>query len=125
MQDHEEELNVVDKQVNADSAAVETTPEPEPDVENPLGKMPNLSPRDRLLMSIDILSQGAWISMGFISNPGSGQIEKDLDKAKVAIDCVAFLAQKVESELDDSTQRELKSLVSNLQVNFVQLKSAS
>ncbi len=90
---------------------------------DPLKNLPNLSMRDRLLMSIDILNQGAWIAMGFISNPATGAIEKDLDKARIAIDCVAFLASKVESELDESTQRELKALVSNLQVNFVQQKS--
>jgi hypothetical protein len=85
--------------------------------------LPSLSVRDRLLMCIDILHQGAWISLGLIADPATGQIERDLDQAKAAIDSVAFLAGQVEHELDDVTRRELKSLVSDLQLNYVQQKN--
>jgi hypothetical protein len=88
-----------------------------------IGAMPRLNVRDRLLMCIDILNQGAWISLGLISDPASGSIETDLNQAKTAIDCVAFLAEKVEHELDESTKRELRSLVRDLQLNFVQQSS--
>jgi hypothetical protein len=83
------------------------------------GGVPKLAVVDRLLMCIDILHQSAWISMGLVSDPASGQIERNLSDAKIAIDCVAFLAGKLEGQMDDSTQREIKRLVSDLQVNFV------
>jgi hypothetical protein len=85
--------------------------------------LPSLSVRDRLLMCIDILHQGAWISLGLIADPATGKIEQDLDQAKAAIDSVAFLAGQVERELDDETRRELKSLVHDLQLNYVQQKN--
>ena len=82
--------------------------------------LPRLTVRDRMLMSIDILHQGAWISMGLIADPATGEIEKDLDAARIAIDCVAFLAEKIQDKLDDATKRELQNLVRDLRVNFVQ-----
>lgn len=88
-----------------------------------LGAMPRLNVRDRLLMCIDILNQGAWISLGLISDPTTGQVEKDLPQAKVAIDSVAFLAGKVELELDEETRRELRNLVRDLQLNYVEQSS--
>src|SRR4051794_4493955 len=46
-----------------------------------LGAMPRLNVRDRLLMCIDILNQGAWISLGLISDPATGKVEADLPQA--------------------------------------------
>ena len=89
----------------------------------PEAKLPSLSIRDRLLMSIDILHQGSWIAMGLIADPATGEIKRDLEQARIAIDCVGYLAAKVEPDLDDHTRRELKNLVSDLQINFVQQSS--
>ena len=82
--------------------------------------LPSLSVRDRLLMSIDILNQGAWISLGLIADPATGKIEKNLDSARIALDSVAFLVGKVEAEMDEQTRRELRRLVTDLQLNFVE-----
>src|SRR5689334_10534635 len=41
--------------------------------------LPKLDVRDRLLMCIDILNQGAWISLGLLSDPATGQVEPNLD----------------------------------------------
>ena len=86
-------------------------------------KLPSLSVRDRLLMSIDILHQGSWIAMGLVADPSTHEMKRDLEQARIAIDCVGYLASKVEPDLDDRTRRELKSLVSDLQINFVQQSS--
>lgn len=77
------------------------------------------SVQDRILMCIEILHQGAWIAMGLIANPVTGKIERDLAQARMAIDSVAFLAEKVEGDLDEATRREIKRVVSDLQMNFV------
>ncbi len=84
--------------------------------------LPTLTVRDRLLMSIDILHQGAWINLGLVADPGSGEILRDLDGAKLAIDSVAFLAGKLEGVVDDTTMREIRRLVSDLQLNYVNQK---
>ena len=81
--------------------------------------LPQLSIRDRIFMSIDILHQGAWIAMGLRADPATGEVEQDLESARLAIDCVTFLASKIQPELDDSTRREVKRIVSDMQLNFV------
>jgi hypothetical protein len=73
-------------------------------------------------MSIDILHQGAWMAMGLVADPSTGEIERNLEDAKIAIDAVAYLASQVEPNLDEPTRRELKRVVSDLQVNFVRQK---
>lgn len=85
----------------------------------PTGPLHRLTMRDRFLMCIDILNQGAWIAMGLVADPATQQIEKDLAGAREAIDAVAFLAERVQSQLDDSTRRELLGLVNDLRLNFV------
>lgn len=103
----------------ADSSPETDTP-PDTSAAPPL---PRLTVRDRLLMCIDILHQGAWISMGLVTDPATGKIEKDMAQAQIAIDCVAFLAGKVEGMLDEQTQRELKNLLSDLRINYVQQRN--
>lgn len=135
-EEEQEGFTFVDKRrVNADAetpTAQQTEPEaddpaspsPEADASAAAGHgLPSLSVRDRLLMSIDILHQGAWIALGLIADPATGQVQQELGQAKAAIDSVAFLAGQVEHDLDDETRRELKNLVSDLQLNYVQQKS--
>lgn len=62
----------------------------------------------------------AWLRMGLIANPGTGQIERDMDQAKVAIDTVAFLAQQLEPTVAPQERLPLRALVSDLQINFVE-----
>ena len=83
------------------------------------GKLPHLSVMDRMLMCIDILHQGAWVALGLVADPATGQVEKDLESARAAIDGVAFLVEKIEPSLDENTRREVKRVVSDLQINFV------
>lgn len=62
----------------------------------------------------------AWLRMGLVANPGTGQIERDMNQAKVAIDTVAFLASQLEPVVAPEERLPLKALVSDLQVNFVE-----
>jgi hypothetical protein len=124
--EEESGFNVVDKRRSAEASAPAERPAPEAPAQSSGGEefdpanLPQLSIRDRLLMCVDILHQGAWIALGLISDPATGQVEEDLPQAKTAIDCLAFLAERLEPQLDESTQRELKNIVSNLRVNYVQ-----
>ena len=103
-------------------APTEDSAESEEDFEAEFGSqagLPHLSVRDRIFMSIDILHQGAWIAMGLRADPATGEVEQNLDDARIAIDCVTVLASKIEDVLDDATRRELKRIVSDLQMNYV------
>ena len=96
---------------------------PEPTTGQPSGspfQIPNLSSTDRILMCINWLHEGAWIALGLVHNPATDKIEQDLDGARAAIDCIVYLVSKAEPALDEATRRELKNLVRDLQLNFVQ-----
>jgi len=73
---------------------------------------------------IDILSSQAWQHLGLRVKPGSDKVEKDFKRASVAIDCIAFLIDKLEPVVSDSEKRKLRNLLTDLQINFVQLKSS-
>ncbi|MBC8103990.1 MAG: DUF1844 domain-containing protein [Cytophagales bacterium] len=62
----------------------------------------------------------AWLRMGLVANPGTGEIERDLPQAKIAIDTVTFLAMQLEPVVSPEERLPLKALVSDLQVNFVE-----
>jgi hypothetical protein len=66
------------------------------------------------------LGDQAWRMMGLVANPATGAVERDMAKAKLAIDCVQFLVDKVSPHLEEPRRRELRTLVTNLQINFVQ-----
>src|SRR4030042_1499741 len=71
---------------------------------------------------INILSAQAWQHMGLRLKPGANNIEKDLKRANTAIDCIAFLVNKLEPEIPENERRQLRNLLTDLQVNFVQVK---
>ena len=129
MPEEEEGFSVVDKRrVAQDEPAPQQTAESErfdeeegdySEFEPTPGALPQLSVRDRIFMSIDILHQGAWIAMGLRADPATGEVEQDLEAARIAIDCVVFLASKIENDLDDATRRELKRIVGDMQMNYV------
>ena len=62
----------------------------------------------------------AWLRMGLVANPATGEMERDLPQAKTAIDTVAFLATQLEPVVAPEERLPLKALVSDLQVNFVE-----
>ena len=68
---------------------------------------------------VGMLASSAWLAMGLQINPGTGKIEKDLAQARTAIDCVMALADRVTPHLDEAQRREMRGLISDLQINFV------
>lgn len=79
-----------------------------------------MTAEDIITMSIGLLQQQAWVSMGLVMDPTTKTVTKDLEQAKLAIDAVAALANLIAPGLEESVQRELRAMVSDLQVNFVQ-----
>ena len=74
-----------------------------------------------LSLFIGILSAQAWQHMGLRMKPGTDKVEKDFERARVTIDCVAFLVEKLEPRLPDAEKGKLRSLLADLQINFVRL----
>ena len=73
-----------------------------------------------LAMFLAELRALAWMRMGLISNPATGQFEKDMAQAKVAIDTAAFLAKQLEPTVPAEERLPLRAIVSDLQINFVE-----
>jgi len=128
----QDEFTVVDKRRTQSEGAGDEEQAPRSSADDPQshageGEIPlhRLTPRDRLLMCIDILMQGAWVCLGLRADPVTGKVEADLDHARVLIDSVDFLAERVRAELDDATQRDLKNAVANLQINYVRIRQES
>ena len=69
---------------------------------------------------INILSNQAWQHMGLRMKPGTDkEVEKDFERARVAIDCIASLIEKLEPHIPDAEKNVLRSLLADLQINFV------
>jgi len=74
---------------------------------------------------IGLLHGHAWQSMGLVVDPATNKTSKDLDQARIAIDCVAFMVEQLEAKVDDQERTQLQSLLSDLRVNFVQQSKPS
>jgi hypothetical protein len=62
----------------------------------------------------------AWQKMGLQPDFVTGEIVKDLDQARAAVDAAAALAALVEPRLDDDDRRRMQNLVRDLKINFVE-----
>ena len=83
-----------------------------------------LAIRDLVRIFIAELSMRAWIHMGLIANPTNNLIVKDLPQARLAIDCVAALFEKIAPSLTPAERDELQRMLTDLRLNFVQQSSA-
>jgi len=72
---------------------------------------------------IALLQGHAWQAMGLVPNPINNKIERDLDQAKVAVDCVAYLVQQLEPGAAPDELPGLRSLLSDLRINFARQRS--
>lgn len=83
-------------------------------------EVPAMTAEDIITMSIGLLQQQAWVNMGLVMNPATKAVTKDMEQAKLAIDAVAALVDLIAPRLEESVQRDLRAMVSDLQINFVQ-----
>lgn len=82
--------------------------------------LPPIGAREVVVFCINQLHEIAWSRMGLTPNPTSGTIARDLADARLAIDCVAALVQRLEPEAEPTMRRELQNMLANLRLNFVQ-----
>lgn len=84
----------------------------------PMGGLPDVY--SVLALFLQELRSLAWLRMGLVANPSTGQIERDLEQARIAIDTVEFLAKQLEPAVAPEERLPLKAMVSDLQINFVE-----
>jgi len=87
--------------------------------EEPTG-LPPVDVNSLLKSFVGLLGAHAWQWLGLVKNPLTGKVGKDLEQAKVAIDSISILIDQLDGKIDPAEQRELKCLLSDLQINFVQ-----
>ena len=69
---------------------------------------------------IMLLSEKAWRYIGLRVEPSTGKINKDLSKARVTIDCIISLVDKIEPSLDSKEIESLRRLITDLQLNYAE-----
>jgi len=69
-----------------------------------------------------MLQNSCWIHLGKISNPQTGKTEKNLAQAKVVIDILEMLKEKTKGNLDAEEEKLLKSVLTDLELNYVSEK---
>lgn len=68
---------------------------------------------------IALLQAHAWQSMGLLPNPATRTIAKDMEQARTAIDSIAALMPLMEGRIPGAEMRQLRTMLSDLQMNFV------
>ncbi|TFG93438.1 MAG: DUF1844 domain-containing protein [Candidatus Atribacteria bacterium] len=69
---------------------------------------------------ISMLSGKAWEYLGLIMNPETKEMNKDLKKAKIAIDTIAFLYDQTKDDLSSEDFKRVENLLANLRMNYVE-----
>jgi hypothetical protein len=73
---------------------------------------------------VPMLCSQAWIFMGKIANPLQHKITKDLKQARLALDCVIALLEKVDPFLTGDERAHLRQLVTELSINLMDTENA-
>jgi hypothetical protein len=97
-------------------AAAEGAPEPESPAPQSLAEIGVFG---ILRFTTSLLMQQAWIELGIQALPGM-EAQQNLPAARVAIDTLAFLVDKLQPDLDEAEKHELAAVVANLRVNYIQ-----
>jgi len=82
-------------------------------------KPAGLSRRDMFLALIHSFQSSAMQQMGKIPSPFSGQIERDLEQARLSIDMLEMLEERTSGNLTGEEARFLKHVLTELRLNYV------
>lgn len=72
------------------------------------------------MLAMSIASSAA-MSMGLAPHPQSGETSKDKNMARFNIDLLVMLQEKTKNNLTDDERKFLDSLVTDLQMKFLQV----
>jgi hypothetical protein len=65
-----------------------------------------------------ILDRIAWQRMGLVVNPQTQELEKDMEQARIAINLYEAMFKHLEPKLDEETQKQINSRLTDLKLNF-------
>ena len=115
----EQESEPADEQETEAEAPAEQPVDQETEETVPEVPLQALDVYDTLRFMVSLLIQQAWVSLGIQKAPGAEEVEHDLPQAKVAIDTLEFVIDKLAPDLESQERAELDSVLSNLQINYV------
>lgn len=95
----------------ADEAPAQEPPLPEVDV------------FDILRMTLGLFVQEAWVGLGLQARQGTAETKTDLRCARIAIDMVEVMAEKLSEEADEDERRTINQMLTDLRVNFVRVSA--
>jgi hypothetical protein len=76
--------------------------------------------RDRFLLLVEEYRLAAWIGLGKLKDPASGETRRNLDLARHAIDTLGMLEQKTKGNLEVDEEKFLRQALTDLRLNFVE-----
>ena len=75
---------------------------------------------DQLYMQLlYLMHHTAMQELGKIANPVNGELARDLEKAKQAIDMLEMLSQKTKGNLSEELDKTQEMMLSELRLNYV------
>lgn len=74
---------------------------------------------------IPMMASQAWIFMGKVVNPLQRRVTRDVEQARLAVDCVTALLEAVDRFLTAEERQQLRQLASELRVNFLECAGES
>lgn len=74
---------------------------------------------ETLRFMVGMLSQQGWVHLGLQVAPSSQDPQMDLAQARVAIDTLEVVVDKLEPDTNEEEKRELITLLSNLRINYL------
>ena len=112
---HEPSSEAAAEQAEQTPQAEQAAGAPGPEVEMP---PPNIF--DTLQFMTGLLAEQAWQLMGIHLPQGRKEPVTDMVQAKIAIDVVVSIADKLHPHLDEESRRAIRGIITDLQMNFVQ-----
>lgn len=72
---------------------------------------------------VEVLASRAWVDMGLLADPLTGQVSKKMSSARLAIDAFEGLAKVLKNARPEEARR-LEGILTDLRLNFVRQAGA-
>jgi len=78
-----------------------------------------ISVSNLLVVTLYHLLEKAWAYLGLVSHAETGEKLVDLDEARLAIDTIEFLKERIKEKIPPEELKNLEFNLSNLRLNFI------
>lgn len=82
--------------------------------------MNEAKPNEMFMGLVLSLQASAWIHLGKVTNPVTGQVERNLPAAHETIDLLGMLEEKTRGNLVEEEQKLLTGLLMDLRLNYAE-----